>query len=434
MPDYNIDFFSIDRHFADFILSLSKSSSEPLWLAAALLSRALRLGDVCISLENELNSWPDALSCLKSASAWGNELEKSLPVGKPGASVPIILDEDMRLYLNRYYNYEIVIAEKINSLLKTELPLPDLEDYRNILQKYFPNEGEGIDWQKVASIAAVTKKFTIISGGPGTGKTSTVAKIIAILSDLHADKNLRIALAAPTGKAAARLAETLRTTRENLACDEEVKKLIPEEVQTIHRLLRYIRNSVRFRYNSRNLLPYDLIIIDEASMVSLPLMAKLLSAVSEDSRIIMLGDKDQLASVEAGGVFGDISYKADNSFSPQFCKLVKDLAGDELKSMADHNRTLLADSVITLEKSYRFSDKSGIGEVLPLVRRGEGEAVLDFLQTASNRDVKLIDIPSIEKLKASIKPIVLKGYGNYIQSMDPEIIMDSFSRFRILCS
>ena len=185
-----------------------------------------------------------------------------------------------RLYLYRYWKYERDLARVI--LEKAAALSEDLD--RELLEqglgRLFPAAGgDGPDWQQVAALAALRKKFCVISGGPGTGKTSTVVKIIALLLEQAKGANLRIALAAPTGKSAARLKESIRLMKEKLDCAEQIKGLIPEEVSTIHRLLGPMDGSVRFRYSSENPLPFDVVIVDEASMVALPLMAKLATAL-----------------------------------------------------------------------------------------------------------------------------------------------------------
>ena len=150
------------------------------------------------------------------------------------------------------------------------------------------------------------RKFCVISGGPGTGKTHTLVLILALLLELERNRKLRIAVAAPTGKAAARIQDSIRTVKATLACDEAIRAQLPERATTIHRLLGYLPDSARFRHDADNPLPFDVVAVDEASMVDLALMAKLFQAIPASARVILLGDKDQLASVEAGAVLGDI--------------------------------------------------------------------------------------------------------------------------------
>ncbi len=182
------------------------------------------------------------------------------------------------------------------------------------LQALFPHApGEPVNWQREAALAAVRRGFCVISGGPGTGKTHTLVLILALLLELERDRKLRIAVAAPTGKAAARIQDSIRTVKATLACDETIKAQLPERASTIHRLLGYLPDSARFRHDADNPVPYDVVAVDEASMVDLALMAKLFRAIPASARVILLGDKDQLASVEAGAVLGDICAAAAGS-------------------------------------------------------------------------------------------------------------------------
>jgi len=216
---------------------------------------------------------------------------------------PLVLRGNL-LYLQRYWHYENVLTKKVVELLKkTDKVIFENEE---MLSRYFPNVGTEIDWQKKAASSAVEQYFSIITGGPGTGKTTTVVKILALLQEL-AEQPLNIALAAPTGKAAMRLQESIGNSKGTLTCSEEIKSLIPEQVVTLHRLLGTLPPSPYFKYNATRPLVFDVIVIDEASMIDLPLMSKLLDALKVGARLILLGDKDQLASVETGTVLVDLT-------------------------------------------------------------------------------------------------------------------------------
>ncbi len=222
---------------------------------------------------------------------------------------PLVLLDNL-LYLQRYWHYENILTTKVLELLKKT----DKVNFENkeMLSRYFPNVGTEIDWQKKAASSAINQRFSIITGGPGTGKTTTVVKILALLQEL-AGQPLNIALAAPTGKAAMRLQESIGNSKGALTCSEEIKVLIPEQVVTLHRLLGARPPSPYFKYNAAHPLVYDLIVIDEASMIDLPLMSKLLDALKVGARLILLGDKDQLASVETGTVLADLTSALPNN-------------------------------------------------------------------------------------------------------------------------
>ena len=237
---------------------------------------------------------------------WRKTIDANSVVGKPGDFRPLILDGS-RVYLYRYWDYERKLADILNERMGNDTLSIDTPLLKDGLKRLFPAGKKGeTDWQKVAAFTSMMKRFCVISGGPGTGKTTTVARILALLQEQAGSERLRIALAAPTGKAAARLQETIKSAKEKLNCSEEVKADISEEASTIHRLLGTIPDSPYFRHNAKNPLPADVVIIDESSMVDLALLSKLVQAIPIQARLILLGDKDQLASVEAGAVLGDI--------------------------------------------------------------------------------------------------------------------------------
>ncbi|MGZ5031536.1 MAG: AAA family ATPase, partial [Methylobacter sp.] len=205
--------------------------------------------------------------------------------------LPLVIEQD-RLYLHRYWNYENRLAMQIKTMIQAEHPAEQLDA---MLDRYFEASDE-TDGQREAAKMAVQQSFCIITGGPGTGKTFTVVKILALLQEL-AEQPLHIALAAPTGKAAMRLQESIGFSKEKLPCSETIKNRIPETVTTLHRLLGAMPPSPYFRHDRNKPLVHDLVVVDEASMVDLALMSKLLDALTPGARLILLGDKDQLASV-----------------------------------------------------------------------------------------------------------------------------------------
>ena len=216
-------------------------------------------------------------------------------------TLPLVL-EDNQLYLQRYWSYECQLAKKLVSLMEADSLLSSSPE---VFDRYFPVI-DSIDWQKEAAIAAIKYPFTIVTGGPGTGKTTTVVKILALLQEFS-EIPVNIMLAAPTGKAAMRLQESIGQSKSGLDCSEELKEMIPEQVVTIHRLLGARPPSPYFKYNADSPLPYDIIVVDEVSMIDLPLMTKLVNALKVNARLILLGDKDQLASVETGTVLADLT-------------------------------------------------------------------------------------------------------------------------------
>ncbi len=221
--------------------------------------------------------------------------------GQDGGRLPLVLEND-RLYLQRYWEYERRLALQIQALATAARHR--VENLDALLDCYFPDCMDETDWQREAAKMALQQSFSIITGGPGTGKTTTVVKILALLQQT-AQVPLHIALAAPTGKAAMRLQESIGFNKR--AVPEPVQPLIPETATTLHRLLGAKPPSPYFRHHAKQPLVYDLVVVDEASMVDLALMSKLIDALKPGARLILLGDKDQLASVESGAVLADLT-------------------------------------------------------------------------------------------------------------------------------
>ena len=249
-------------------------------------------------LHNELGQ---GHSCIRIDEQHREILLKSGLVSE-NMRTPLILEQD-RLYFHRYWLYEKQLAESITEIAARQLPTAD---YAPLLERFFPRHGHEIDWQREAVNKTLNQAFSIITGGPGTGKTTTVVKLLAILQELTG-VTMSIALLAPTGKAAMRLQESVTQNKAALPCSDAIKQCIPEQVSTIHRALGSRSPSPYFKHDAENPLPYDVVVVDEASMVDLALMAKLLDALNSHARLILLGDKDQLASVESGAVLADIS-------------------------------------------------------------------------------------------------------------------------------
>ncbi|MGZ8175275.1 exodeoxyribonuclease V subunit alpha, partial [Methylobacter sp.] len=254
------------------------------------------------------------------------------------------------------------------------------------------------DDQREAAKMAAKQSFSIITGGPGTGKTFTVVKILALLQEL-AEQPLHIALAAPTGKAAMRLQESIGFSKAKLPCSEAIKNRIPEAVTTLHRLLGAIPPSPYFRHNADKPLVYDLVVVDEASMVDLALMSKLLDALKPGARLILLGDKDQLASVESGAVLADLA-------------------------MAEP----LQNNVYTLKKSHRFG--GAIKELAEAVNFQQDELAWQILSDGGDGAVQCLDEDLIDYVAAQ--------QADYLQLIKAdaefEQIFQAFSRFQVLCS
>jgi len=413
-------FLGIDRFFADFMVRLSPHMTEEdkkhLWLASALVSFFTGKGHICADiaylagkpfLPEETDS--TALISCPDLVTWLTSLQKAPVVGLPGETTPLILSQNHLLYLNRYWQYETMLAKNIIDRIDTPVSGINESLLKDGLNRFFPNRRpDEIDWQYLAALKALKNNFVVISGGPGTGKTYTVSKILALIAEqyIHANVEHNIALTAPTGKAAARLSAVIKDAKTKFNCSEAVKMLIPETASTTHRLLGSTFKKKEFRFNEDNLLPYDAIIVDEASMIDLPLMAKLMSATPRHARFIMLGDKEQLASVEPGAVFGDICNAGEN----------------------------ISDSVVVLQKNYRFTSGSGIGALSKFVNEGRGEDALNLIKEGSYDDLRWHDIPSPENMMQLLEQKTLDRYSSHINAASLEEAFLHFDSFRVICA
>lgn len=431
---------AIDRGFADFIRREPENASPALGYIASLVSTMVAHGSICLDLadiggRNITIDGEDV--AMPPLGELRESLRKSSAVGAPGDFRPLILDNGDRLYLYHYWKYEQELARIVLEKAAAPDALLDKTLLASGLSRLFPSAvGGEIDWQQAAALAALRKQFCVISGGPGTGKTSTVVKVLALLLEQAGDRPLRIALAAPTGKAAARLMESINRIKTALDCDECIKELIPCDVSTIHRLLGFRPGSVRFRYSDRNLLAFDTVIIDEASMVALPLMAKLAVALKPDSRLILLGDRDQLASVEAGAVLGDMCGAGRREmFSAEFSELFASVTGVEMP-VETRPETVppLTDSLVVLKKNYRFREDSAIGVLAALINNGQGTEALTLIRSRDNDDMVWRDAPAPEGLKKALSGIIIEAYEPYLAADDPKEAMQRFDTFRVLCA
>ena len=422
----DLPFSEIDIHFAKLMTRFSRKKIRDLFLAAALVSHATSEGHICIDISSKFDD----------NHSWRKELYSSNVVGKPGDYKPLILDNKSRLYLYRYWQYEKALADNINKRADTQIEGLDVPLLKEGLSRLFPQSQEGkTDRQKVAALVSVVKGFCVISGGPGTGKSTVIAKVLALILEQEKANKIRIALAAPTGKAAARLQEAIKAGKETLPVGDHIKEAIIPEASSIHRLLGTIPGSPYFRHNAKNPLPVNAVVIDEASMVDLALMSKLVQAIPPNARLILLGDKDQLASVEAGSVLGDICDTGHiHGFSQRFSKKLKQIVdcGVELFSNSS-NGPGIRDCVVELKRSYRFGIDSGIGKVSQAINKGDGSLALSLLKNDNYNDVRWNALPTSKTLHKSLRDVVIQGYGSYLEASDPMEIFRLYKQFRLMC-
>ncbi|WP_282498156.1 exodeoxyribonuclease V subunit alpha [Pantoea stewartii] len=411
-------------------------------LAAACVSADAGEGHVCLPLAN-LNEaglfsgrQPALAQALWQAAGAPDEAERHAQLSSWSAVsdgrvvTPLVLSHQ-RLYLHRLWQSEGQVARFFS--LQPDSGTFDSQQARDVLQTLFGRQPN--DWQKIAAAVALTRKTAVISGGPGTGKTTTVAKLLAALIRLNPEP-LRIQLAAPTGKAAARLTESLGKALQGLAVDDDERARFPAEATTLHRLLGAQPDSQRMRYHAGNPLHLDVLVVDEASMVDLTMMAKLISALPPHARVVFLGDRDQLASVEAGAVLGDICRCSETGFSPARAAQLVTLTECALTGSDDDTAPAVRDSICLLRQSYRFDEKSGIGQLARTVNQGDARQMSKVF-AAGHADLSFQPLNDGEAYQTMLNEVA-QGYQDYLDAVQrqaaPEQAIAAFSRYQLLCA
>lgn len=384
---------------------------------------------------------PSQLLAEISLDRWMALLSDSVLIDQGAGSAPLVYDAGL-LYLRRMWLLECLVARSITERTSKDRATSDL--ISNDLATLFPTHAE-LDWQKIACAVAASSYFSVITGGPGTGKTTTVVRLLAVLNQqaLRSGMTLNIALAAPTGKAAARLTESIEGALQSLP--EGYAEGLSSEVQTLHRLLGVIPNSGRYRYHKNHKLPVDLLVVDEASMVDLSLFAATLDALPEHAQLVMLGDKDQLASVEAGAALADLCTDAEVGRYTQarvdwLARVTGCKIDQWLGSQGDSGNLQLNQHLVMLRESHRFSAESGIGQLASAVNDGLSDRVEQLLITEPD-DLRRLNV---DELQRTLKGLVLgdqhfAGYRAYLTLLEGVVaddqaaeVLAAFDRFRLL--
>lgn len=400
----------LDLRFAQMLGQLTGADDRVL-LAAALANRAPRVGDVGVDLTRiaeALDDLVDGELALPEPSAWiaslaGNErLVRSADA--PGPS-PLVREGSM-LYLDRYFRYQQRLA---NALLERAASLRDDVDEGALasgLAALFDDDPRTA-LQRAAAESAVRRCLTIVAGGPGTGKTAVVVKVLALLNQQAVARGApipRVVMVAPTGKAAARLSESIRRTKDTWI-PEALRGDIPEDASTIHRGLGVSWGSPRFRRDASSPMTADVVVVDEASMVDLPLMAKLVDAVPERARLILLGDPDQLVSVELGAVLGDLC-----------------------AAPALHGAR------VQLEHTWRYPVKSGIANLARAINEGDAATALAVLADPKATDVERVHALDDDAFETLLRQRVVERYREVVEADEPTAALRALDRFRLLCA
>jgi exodeoxyribonuclease V alpha subunit len=430
---------SLDLQIAGLVSRMHPAADEQHMLAAALASRAIGEGHACVDLTAYAGkSWADillqhrpqkyamehadaaaehaateqyaALGSLPAIQDWINALDPAIfgTGDEQGKARTLLVRNDTRIYLRRYWNYERRVEAKLISLhCTTGLKVSD-----KALATFF---SEDAGQQKTAARKAIENKLSLLSGGPGTGKTYTLARAVALLDAISGlqDRKLHVRMVAPTGKAAVRMVESIKQAKEDLRKEgkpEESLAAIPEEATTIHRLLAPRYRSPYFRHDAANPIAADLVIVDEASMVDLPLMAKLLDALPGECALMLVGDIDQLASVEPGRVYGDVCRAAE-----------------------DHGP--LAGCLTRLTISRRFPASSAIGNISRLVNDGRADQAWQTLRENRNcNELSVLDAEGFTDNNPDFSALVKEQMRGFVAETDPATALAKAAGFRVLCA
>lgn len=429
----------LDVQFARMV---AQNEHPAVMLAAAMLSRDTGEGHVCLPLSHLTPTlqpkgrarelWQQLFAAVGEPEDWSALLLASQAVSAGERPSPLLLSRQ-RLYLNRMWRNEMTVARFFSDTQSPfEIDVPLLAATLNAL---FP-PADTVDWQKVAAGVALTRRISVISGGPGTGKTTTVAKLLAAQVQMSGTQKCRIRLAAPTGKAAARLTESLGAALRKLNLTDEQKAMLPTDASTLHRLLGAQPGSQKMRYHADNPLHLDVLVVDEASMIDLPMMARLIDALPPHGRVIFLGDRDQLASVEAGAVLGDICSWVNNGYTAERARELSRLVRTEIPAGEGDTASALRDSLCLLRTSYRFGSDSGIGQLASAVNRGDKKAVSEVFQRGYS-DIELKSLSTTDDYAAMLED-ARTGYGHYLQLLrdraSPADVLAAFGEYQLLCA
>ena len=441
-----------DVHVALRLAQFAREEDANTLLATALAVRAPRLGSVCVDLAGigaaaatdlelpvdlEALPWPEP-------EAWVDGLASSplVAVGEDGGNDRPLRLIGTTLYLDRYWRDERFVAADLLSRNEVAGDV-DAAVLTDGLARLF--DGDEPDLQRFAAATSVLRRLAVIGGGPGTGKTTTVTRILVLLDEQAEAAGVPaplVALAAPTGKAAARLEEAVHEQASALEVSErERARLLETSASTLHRLLgRRPGSANRFRHDRRNQLPHDVVVVDETSMVSLSIMARLLEAVRRDARLILLGDPKQLASIEAGAVLGDLVGPAADELlmrGPARSRLAE-VARQTVPATEPPAGVAIGDGIVVLRHVHRFA--GAIADLADAVRSGNAEAVLAILR-ADHDDVRWLDVdaaePDAREALAPVRQTAVAAGKRIVEAAragDAAGAIAALGSFRLLCA
>ncbi len=456
---------ALDHGFARAVGRLSGVTDDAVLAAAALASRSPSRGHICVQLDRVAavlahehgvpdedapadHTQPD-LPVLPDAEDWLRRLQGATPAIRQASEkrrTALVLDRGA-LYLDRYWDYERRLADALLARVARPLSGLDTARLRAVLDALFPLPRdpsigpEATTLPRRACATALASRLTVVSGGPGTGKTSVVARLLAVLNHAatQAGEPLpRVLMVAPTGKAAARLTESIG---QQLADPERIPEPYRANVEapssTIHGALGVVRwGSPRFRHDADNPLAVDVLVVDEASMVDLPTMTKLVEAVPPHARLILLGDPDQLVSVELGSVLGDVCAAArSGSRTSGFDATLQALGASPPEGPTVAGSPRLADVHTHLLHTWRYGSTSGIRKVAVAIQQERAPEVLRLLDDPAVDDVSRLEPPaSARGLRGLLEKDLVARYRPVVTATDPTVALQALASFRVLCA
>lgn len=434
-----------DVHVASRLGAIGAESDEAVLLAVALVTRSTRHGSVVLELATAQGTTsPDVDD---DGQALGDVLPLSWPQPEDWAArcatSPLIGGPlrilGSRVWLRRYWDQEEQVARELLDRSASRPADLNLVTLKKGLNRLFPAASD--EDQRIAAAVCALSRVNVLAGGPGTGKTTTVSRLLALLREQ--DPHCRIALAAPTGKAAARLEEAVRSSTNDLG-QADKSRLGDLSASTMHRLLGWRPDArSRFRHDRTNRLPFEIVVIDEASMVSLTMMARLFEALRPSTRLVLLGDPDQLASVEAGAVLGDLVDRTDLGLrTPAFAEALHTVLPKIIVQRQSSNSpaSRVRDGVAILTTNWRFPADSGIAELAAAIQAGQGEKALEVLQSGKP-DVEFVEVnedaylsaDQLASVRAEVQEcgVALRdaaGHGHDVAALE------ALERHRLLCA
>jgi exodeoxyribonuclease V alpha subunit len=399
---------------------------------ALTLSQKLEEGNICIDLENDfLEKQNLTISLIK--------LSSYVSIYPDNQRKPFVLYEDRLLYLHRFFSYESIIINKLSDLSKTGTSKKtklreNLNDNKVLIDKILFKNDNSNKWQNIATLSALLNPFSLITGGPGTGKTTSISKFIHVYLSIFPKS--RIILTAPTGKAAVRMNESLVKLSENITDIILQNKIQKIKAQTLHKLLGLHKYNADNTFLKDIKLPFDVVIVDESSMIDISLMAKLFNAIDAETKLIMLGDKNQLSPIGAGSIFGDICSIAKlNEFSGHDIEFFNSFSENAILNTDDQSEnsenTILSGKVIELKQSYRFSDVKGIGKLSNILLEGNQEKLSEYFDNEKITDPEVYISENIEN---DFSEKLFSIYEDYAKEDDINQAFLKLNRIRILCS